>query len=102
MMAQEGRADIPDVLALGTVVDGRYRVLRLLGRGGMGVVYDAEHLLVRRRVALKVLLPTVSANREVIRRFHREALASSAIGHPNIVEVQDMGRELLRGLDWGG
>jgi len=108
--ALAGPADEP-VLAPGAVIDRRYRVVRLLGRGGMGAVYEAEHVLVRRRVALKLLHPAVSRDREMARRFHREALASSAIGHPNIVEVQDMGRledgamymvlELLRGRDWG-
>ncbi len=68
-------------------VGSKYRVLRLLGRGGMGAVYEAEHLALRKTVAIKRL--TASADPGAIERLRREAEAATRIGHPNIVAVQD-------------
>jgi eukaryotic-like serine/threonine-protein kinase len=68
---------------------GGYTVIRLLGQGGMGQVYLAEHQRIARRVAVKVLLPELSANESVIERFFTEARATSLIRHPGIVEVLD-------------
>ena len=82
----------PAALALGEVLDGKYQVIRELGRGAMGVVYEALHLALGRRVAVKTLLEEVSADPQVGARFEREARAASAIGHPNIVDVFDLGR----------
>jgi eukaryotic-like serine/threonine-protein kinase len=94
---------------VGTVVAGRYRVLRLLGQGGMGAVYEVEHTLIGRRFALKTLHPEFVRNDEAVERFHREARAAAAIGDAHIVEVSDMGHlddgspfivlELLQGQD---
>jgi serine/threonine-protein kinase len=81
----------PDPL-VGRVLDERYRVIRRLGEGGMGAVYEGEHLLIRKRVAIKVLHPQFAASGDMIARFHQEAVAATAIGHPNIVEVNDLGR----------
>ncbi|MDB4932352.1 MAG: serine/threonine protein kinase, partial [Myxococcaceae bacterium] len=92
------------MIAEGTEIDGRYRVLRRLGEGGMGTVYEAE--LAGRRVALKVLRADAASLPDAHRRFAREARAAAAIGHPNIVAVLDTGAyrgqaflvmELLRG-----
>ncbi len=79
---------MPGVISVGSRVGG-YTVIRLLGRGGMGQVFLAEHQRIARRVAVKVLLPELSANESVIERFFTEARATSLIRHPGIVEVLD-------------
>ncbi len=77
---------------IGQIVQERYRIVRKLGEGGMGAVYEGEHLLIRRRVAIKCLHPQLASSPAVVKRFHNEAIAATSIGHPNIVEVTDMGR----------
>ena len=66
-----------------------YRLVRLLGEGGMGAVYEAEHLRVPRRFAVKILKPEIAHNRDMFERFRREAEIASASGHEHIVEVTD-------------
>jgi serine/threonine-protein kinase len=68
---------------------GSYRIVGRLGAGGMGEVYLAEHARIDRRAAIKVLLPELSHNQEVVDRFFAEARATSSIHHPGIVEVLD-------------
>jgi eukaryotic-like serine/threonine-protein kinase len=75
----------------GTILVDRYQVLQVLGRGGMGSVYLAEHVEVGRKVAIKVLLPQWSQTDSIVRRFRAEARTASTIGHPNIVQVFDAG-----------
>ena len=75
----------------GDVIEGRYRVIKILGAGGMGVVFLAEHALIKRRVAIKLLHAELATNAEVIERFMNEARAAGTLGHPNIVESTDMG-----------
>jgi serine/threonine protein kinase len=75
---------------IGTTIDGRYQVRRLLGRGGMGVVYEAHHLGLDRTVALKILEHT-GVDRDLVTRFRREARAASRIVHPNVVQIFDVG-----------
>ena len=72
---------------------GDYRILREIGRGGMGVVYEAEQGSLGRRVALKVLPPHALANPVQVRRFEREARAAGRLHHTNIVPVFGVGRE---------
>jgi serine/threonine-protein kinase len=80
------------VLQPGQLIDDKYRVLRLVGEGGMGAVYEAEHAFLERRVAIKVLAPGMGENADVIRRFYQEAKAAAKIGHENICEVTDVGQ----------
>jgi serine/threonine protein kinase len=75
---------------LGEVV-GNYRVTAKLAEGGMGTVYRAEHSLLGKTAAVKVLLPELSNNREIVNRFFTEARATTAIRHPGIVEIYDFG-----------
>ncbi len=78
---------IPEV---GAIVGGKYRVLRLLGRGGMGAVLEAEHEITKKRVAIKWLHPEIATDADAQTRFVREAQASSRVRHPNIVDVYDV------------
>jgi serine/threonine-protein kinase len=76
---------------IGSILDEKYEIVRLVGEGGMGSVYEAKHLLIGRRLAIKFLHPQYATSTEVITRFHREAQAAAKIGHENIIEVTDMG-----------
>src|SRR6476646_344253 len=76
----------------GTVIDGKYRVVRKLAEGGMGAVFLADHVFLAKPVALKLLRPELSAQSDASERFIREARAASAIEHQNIVRVSDFGR----------
>jgi eukaryotic-like serine/threonine-protein kinase len=93
---------------LGVELDGRYRLDARLGAGGMGAVYRATQLAVNRTVAIKLILPQYAADTVAIKRFHREALATSQLTHPHTIQVFDYGQaddgafylvmEYLRGL----
>jgi len=83
-------AQIRDPL-VGTRVDGRYLIHGVLGRGGMGVVYDGEHEQLGRPVAIKVLGPGVAGDPVAVQRFLREARTASRLTHGNIVDVSDLG-----------
>jgi tRNA A-37 threonylcarbamoyl transferase component Bud32 len=76
---------------LGVVLAGRYEVLRRIGEGGMGAVYEAKHALIGKRVAVKVLLEKFHAQRDFVERLLQEARLASSIGHENIVDVTDFG-----------
>jgi serine/threonine protein kinase len=73
-----------------TVLDGQYQMEDLLGKGGMGAVYRARHILLGDRVAIKVLPPEVRNNAEWLRRFRREGQAARRFRHPNAVTVYDL------------
>jgi eukaryotic-like serine/threonine-protein kinase len=77
----------------GRVIDGKYRLVRKLGEGGMGAVYAGEHTRITRTVAVKMLTSKMSGNEVVAQRFIQEAQAASSIGHPNIIEIFDFGEE---------
>ena len=77
---------------VGVIISGRYRIDALLGEGGMGAVYRAEHIHMRKIVALKVLHRRMTANEEAVKRFEREAVAAARIEHPNVAQATDFGR----------
>jgi serine/threonine protein kinase len=74
----------------GTVIRGKYRIVRQLGRGGMGTVYLAEHILLGRPRALKFISSELSQDAAFLRRFRREAQAAIELQHPNVVQVVDL------------
>ncbi|MFH1437693.1 MAG: serine/threonine-protein kinase [Pseudomonadota bacterium] len=69
--------------------EGRYRVTRLIGRGGMGAVYEGEQIRLGRKIAIKVLMPKARVSESIIKRFDREARFIAKLKHPNIVEIID-------------
>jgi len=77
---------------LGSTIDGRYRLTAHLATGGMGAVFRAEHVYMRKEVALKVLRPDLTASIEIVERFRREAEIAASLEHENIVRVTDFGR----------
>ena len=96
---------------VGTVVSDRYRIVRKVGEGGMGAVYQAEHAVIGKRVALKVLFADLSRRPELVARFLQEAKSASRIGHENVIDISDFGQtshglvyiamEFLEGQDLG-
>ena len=76
---------------VGSVINDRYKVLKLVGSGGMGSVYLAEHEILRKKVAIKILHYEQSKRKDTVERFKREAIAASNIGQDNIVDVTDFG-----------
>jgi serine/threonine protein kinase len=76
---------------IGQTIDGKYKVERLLGKGGMGAVYLATHLGTERPVAVKVIVPQFMERAEFVERFRREARAAGRLRHPNVVDVTDFG-----------
>src|SRR5215510_2005487 len=75
---------------VGDVV-GNYRIIAKIGEGGMGAVYVAEHTLIGRQAAIKVLRREVSHRQDLVARFFNEARAATAVKHPGIVEIYDFG-----------
>ena len=96
---------------LGRVLSERYRILRKLGEGGMGVVYLAEHIVIEKKIALKVLFPDLTRRADLVQRFIQEAKSASRIGHENVIDITDFGQspegyvfiamEYLSGQDLG-
>ena len=77
---------------IGSTLADRYKVEKLLGEGGMGAVYQVEHILMRKRMAIKVLHPEMTRLPEVVARFEREAMAAAHIDHPHVVTATDFGK----------
>ena len=82
----------PDESLVGRVLGDKYGVTALIGEGGMGAVYEAEHLTIGRLVALKVLHPKNARRPDAVQRFNHEARVAGSIGHPNICEIYDVGK----------
>ncbi|MBZ0116891.1 MAG: serine/threonine protein kinase, partial [Sandaracinaceae bacterium] len=82
----------PDDPLIGRELDGRYRIVRSVGSGGMGSVYEAEHLALGKRVAIKVIRAELVADEETRARFEREARATAQIEHPHVTTGMDFGR----------
>jgi serine/threonine protein kinase len=89
-MGQTPRPDSERII--GTIIGDRYRVIELIGAGGVGTVYRAEHTLMKKAVALKLLHPELGRIDEVARRFEREAQSASRLSHAHIIQVTDFGR----------
>ncbi|MGO8995739.1 MAG: serine/threonine-protein kinase [Polyangiaceae bacterium] len=88
MAAIQNESKIP----VGAVLLGKYKVTREIGRGGMAAVYEAVHLSLNKRIAIKVLAAELSASTVVIERFFREARAAASVKSPHIVDIYDSGR----------
>src|SRR6188768_3029605 len=78
-------------LEVGQLLDNKYRIVKMIGEGGMGAVYEGENVRINRRVAIKVLHAAFTGNAEVMQRFEREAQAAGRIGNDHILEVLDLG-----------
>lgn len=90
------RSPSPSGFEPGEVIATQFKIVRLLGRGGMGEIYEAEDLKLRRRLALKFLPEDLSRDPQVLERFQREARAASALDHPNICTVYEVGEHESR------
>src|SRR5215468_12774101 len=75
----------------GAALAGRYRIERLISRGGMGAVFEATQLGLDRAVAIKLLLPALSRDEKMRERFRREARSAASLRHPNIIQIYDYG-----------
>jgi eukaryotic-like serine/threonine-protein kinase len=85
---------------IGTTIDGKYRVVRLIGKGAMGSVYEAERAGAEGRVAIKLLHGEVVRHEGRLRRFHREARAAAAVSAEHIVQVLDQGTDAATGAPY--
>jgi serine/threonine protein kinase len=75
----------------GTIIGGRFEIVRLIGQGGMGAVFEARHQTLPRKFAIKILRPELAKSHDFVERFRREAIASGRIEHPNIIYITDFG-----------
>jgi serine/threonine-protein kinase len=83
---------------IGKILGNRYRLLELIGEGGMALVYKAECSVLCRTVAIKILRPQFASDAEFVERFRREARSAASLSHPNVVSIYDVGRN--EGLDY--
>jgi tetratricopeptide (TPR) repeat protein len=82
----------PETLEIGTVLAGRYEILNLIGRGGMGAVYKARDTELDRTVALKLIRPEFAKNPEILRRFKQELILARQVTHKNVIRIFDLGQ----------
>ncbi len=80
------------MLKEGDTLDRRYYLTRLIGKGGMGAVFEAKHKILDKQVAIKLLHPQFAEDAEALERFYREARTASKLGHEGIIEIQDVGQ----------
>src|SRR5712691_7833445 len=85
-------ASASDTLEVGTVLAGRYELLKLIGRGGMGAVYKARDIELDRVVALKLIRPELAKNPEILRRFKQELILARQVTHKNVIRIFDLGQ----------
>ena len=83
---------VPKPLGIGTVLGDRYEIVRLLGQGGMGAVYQAHDRELEREVALKVIRSDMAANPEILKRFKQELILARQITHKNVIRIFDLGQ----------
>jgi eukaryotic-like serine/threonine-protein kinase len=110
MSVTDNPPEVVDPL-LSQLVADRYRIIRKLGEGGMGAVYLAEHVVIEKKFALKVLAPELARRSDLVARFLQEARSASRIGHENVIDIMDFGQapeglvyiamEFLDGKDLG-
>ena len=91
MSASDNPPEVVDPL-LSQLVADRYRIIRKLGEGGMGAVYLAEHVVIEKKFALKVLAPELERRSDLVARFLQEARSASRIGHENVIDIMDFGQ----------
>ena len=77
---------------IGRVLSERYRIIRKIGEGGMGAVYQAEHALIEKKIALKILFQDLTRRPDLVARFLQEAKSASRIGHENVIDISDFGQ----------
>ena len=77
--------------SVGSVLDGAYRLTRLIFEGAMGTVYEAIQLRLHKRVALKVMVPDLAENPEALARFRREVEVTCQLAHPHVIQLLDFG-----------
>jgi hypothetical protein len=109
--AEPDRPEVPDIMPPELARHERYRLVRLLGAGGMGAVFEAEHRVMQRPVALKVIKRAYTVSGGALERFRREVRAAARLSHPNIVttyDAEDAGEthflvmEYVDGPTWAG
>jgi eukaryotic-like serine/threonine-protein kinase len=92
LTARDGRLPAPLLIGIGSLINGKYRLSRLLGDGGMGSVYEAQHAVLGTRVAIKVLHPDLARRPGLVERFLQEARVAAQIRSPHVVQVTDVDR----------
>jgi serine/threonine protein kinase len=91
--SHDGSAFPPAPLEAGTIISGRFRIIRLIGQGGMGQVYEVFDTELKERIALKTIRPDLSADPHVLARFRREVQLTRHITHPNVCRTFDIDRD---------